>query len=56
MNAIKRLHHRIYNWYIDGDHLLLRFILGSGAFHKYIKDKWILCKNCVKKKVENNIL
>ena len=39
MNAIKRLHHRIYNWYIDGDHLLLRFILGSGAFHKYIKDK-----------------
>ena len=46
MNAIKRLHHRIYNWYIDGDHLLLRFILGRGAFHKYIKDKWILCKNC----------
>ena len=43
---INRLHYRIDNWYVDGDHLLLRFILGKGAFQKYINDKCILCKNC----------
>ena len=41
-----RLLYRIYNWYIDGDHLLLRFILGRGAFRNDINDKCILCKNC----------
>ena len=45
-NFIKRLNHRIYNWYVDGDHLLLRFILGRGAFRNDINDKCILCKNC----------
>ena len=34
----------IYNWYVDGDHLLLRFILGRGAFRNDINDKCILCK------------
>ena len=41
-----RLLYRIYNWYIDGDHLLLRFILGRGAFRNDINDKCIFCKNC----------
>ena len=41
---IKRLNYRIYNWYVDGDHLLLRFILGRGAFRNDINDKCILCK------------
>ena len=45
-NFIKRLNHRIYNWYVDGDHLLLRFILGRGAFRNDINDNCILCKNC----------
>ena len=45
-NFIKKLNHRIYNWYVDGDHLLLRFILGRGAFRNDINDKCILCKNC----------
>ena len=45
INFIKRLNHRIYNWYVYGDHLLLRFILGRGAFRKDINDKCILCKN-----------
>ena len=45
INFIKRLNDRIYNWYVDGDHLLLRFILGRGAFHKDINDKSILCKD-----------
>ena len=43
INFIKRLNHRIYNWYVDGDHLLLRFILGRGAFRKDINDICILC-------------
>ena len=46
INFINRLHNKIYNWYIDGDHLLLRFILGRGAFHNDINDKCILCKDC----------
>ena len=45
INFIKRLNDRIYNWYAYGDHLLLRFILGRGAFHNDINDKCILCKN-----------
>ena len=45
INFINRLHNRIYNWYVDGDHLLLRFILGRGAFRNDINDKCILCKN-----------
>ena len=45
LNFIKRLNDRIYNWYVDGDHLLLRFILGRGAFRNDINDKCILCKN-----------
>ena len=45
INFIKRLNERIYNWYVDGDHLLLRFILGRGAFRNDINDKCILCKN-----------
>ena len=45
-NFINRLHYRIYKWYVDGVHLLLRFILGRGAFRKDINDKCILCKNC----------
>ena len=32
--------------YVDWDHLLLRFILGRGAFREDINDKCILCKNC----------
>ena len=34
-----------FYWYVDGDHLLLRFILGRGAFSNDINDKCILCKN-----------
>ena len=34
-----------FYWYVDGDHLLLRFILGRGAFRNDINDKCILCKN-----------
>ena len=34
INFINRLDYRKYNWYVDGDHLLLRFILGRGAFAK----------------------
>jgi hypothetical protein len=45
INFIKRLNYRIYNWYVDGDHLLLRFILGRGAFREDINDKCILCKD-----------
>ena len=45
INFIKRLNYRIYNWYVDGDHLLLRFILGRGAFRKDINDRCILCKD-----------
>ena len=45
INFINRLHNRIYNWYVDGDHLLLRFILGRGAFRNDINDKCILCKD-----------
>ena len=30
---------------VDGDHLLLRFILGRGAFRKDINDRCILCKD-----------
>ena len=44
-NYLNRLHNRIYNWYVDGAHLLLRFILGRGAFRNDINDKCILCKN-----------
>ena len=46
INWIKRLLYRIYNWYVDGDYLLLRFILGRGSFRNNINDKCILCKNC----------
>ena len=46
INFIKRLNYRIYNWYVDGDHLLLRFILGRSSFRNNINDKCILCKNC----------
>ena len=46
INFINILHYRIYNWYVNGDHLLLRFILGRGAFSEDINDKCILCKNC----------
>ena len=45
INFIKRLNDRIYNWYVDGDHLLLRFILSRGAFRNDVNDKCILCKN-----------
>ena len=45
INLIKRLNYRIYKWYVDEDHLLLRFILGRGAFHNDINDKYILCKD-----------
>ena len=45
INFIKRLNYRIYNWYIDSDLLLLRFILSRGAFCKDINYKCILCKN-----------
>ena len=45
INFINRLHYRIYNWYVDGDHLLLRFILSRDVFRINIKDKYILCKN-----------
>ena len=46
INWIKRLVYRTHNWYVDGDHLLLRFILGRGSFRNNINDKCILCKNC----------
>ena len=39
------MHNRIYNWYVDGVHLLLRFILGRSAFRNDINDKCILCKD-----------
>ena len=42
INFIKRLNDRIYNWYVDGDHLLLRFILGRCAFRNDINDKCII--------------
>ena len=45
MKWISRLNYRIYNWYVDWDHLLLRFILGRSAFRNDINDKCILCKN-----------
>ena len=45
INSHNILHNRIYNWYVDGVHLLLRFILGRGAFHNDINDKCILCEN-----------
>ena len=32
--------------YFYFNHLLLRFILGRGAFRNDINDKCILCKNC----------
>ena len=38
INFLNRLYNRIYNWYVDGDHLLLRFILGRGAFRNDIND------------------
>ena len=44
-NFLNRLHNKIYNWYVDGGHLLLRFILGWSAFSNDINDKCILCKN-----------
>ena len=34
-----------FYWYVDGDHLLLRFILGRGAIRNDINDKCILCKD-----------
>ena len=47
INFINRLHIRIYNWYVDNDHLLLlRFILSRDAFRNDINDKCILCKDC----------
>ena len=46
INFLNRLHNRIYNWYVDGEHLLLRFILGRGAFRNDINYKCILCKDC----------
>ena len=46
INFINRLYYRIYNQYVDGDHLLLRFILSRGAFRNDINDKCILFKNC----------
>ena len=45
INFINILHYRIYNWYVNGDHLLLRFILGRGAFRNDINAKCILLKN-----------
>ena len=45
INFIKRLNYRIYNWYVDWDHLLLIFILDRGAFRKDINDRCILCKD-----------
>ena len=45
INFINRLHNRKNNWYVDGDNLLLRFILGRGAFLNDINDKCILCKD-----------
>ena len=45
INFINRLHNRIYNWYVYVDSLLLRFILGRGAFHNDINDKYILRKD-----------
>ena len=33
--------------YVDGDHLLLIFILGRGAIRKDINNKCILCKDSV---------
>ena len=44
-NFLNRLQNRIYNWYVDGDQLLLRFILGRGALRNDINDKCILCKD-----------
>ena len=35
----------LYNWYVDGDHFLLRFISVRGTFRNEINDKCILCKN-----------
>ena len=43
INFINRLHNRKYNWYVDGDNLLLRFILGRGDFRNDINDKCIIC-------------
>ena len=45
INFLQRLHDRIYNWYVDGDHLRLRFILGRGAFNSDITEKCILFKD-----------
>ena len=37
---------RIYNWYVDQDHLLLRFMCGRGSFRNDIPglEKCVLCK------------
>ena len=55
INFIIRLHNRIYNWYEDGVHLLLRFILGKGTFRNDINDKYILCKNIDNSQLMNTL-
>lgn len=42
-----RLKSRIYNWYVDNDHLLLKFMVDRGSFRNDIPglDKCILCKD-----------
>ena len=64
---ISRLKHRIYNWYVDSDFILLKFMCHRGSVREYIIEKCILCKNddneikhvinvCEKLKSEKNIL
>ena len=38
-NIQKGLNHCIYNWYIDDDHLLLKFLVSRGSFKDDIYDK-----------------
>ena len=42
----ERLNKRIYNWFVDEDHLLLKFMTGRGSFRKDIPglEKCVLCK------------
>jgi len=43
-NFTKRLKSSIYNWYVDGDFLLLKYMCHRGAFRSDIFEKCILCK------------
>ena len=46
---LKRLNDRIYNWYADRDHLLLRFMWVRGSFREDIFKLCILYKKIIVK-------